>query len=168
MQKILVIAAIQRKIVDLLVGQRATQGCRSGVDQRHLFGDGHHFVNLSRLEREIGAHVGRNFNLHSGALRGFEASGLSMNLVGPGLKIGHGVVARLIRRDSASRASLYVCDGDDTGSDGGATLVGKRAENAACSRLGVSGHGKHSEREGCEQEPGCSRPSIVGRTKRAG
>ena len=96
LQKIFIVAAVQRKVVDLFVTQCATQRCGGGVEQSNVFRNRHHFRNVSCLECEIRAYIRRDFDNHIRPLHRLEAFGFHVNLVGSRSKVGGDILSGLV------------------------------------------------------------------------
>ena len=68
LQEVFVIASAQRQVVDFLVAQGAAESGGGGVDEGDVAADDYDLGNVARLEGEIGANVGGDFDGNVGAL----------------------------------------------------------------------------------------------------
>ena len=150
LQQVFIVAAVQRQVVDFLVAQRASQSGGGGVEQRNFFGDGHDFGNVAGLQSEIGANVGRDLDRNAGPLHRFEALRFDVNLVGSRGQVGGHVVSRSVSGESSRSAALHVGDNHVCSRNGGAALVGDRAQHASGGGLGQRGQTQSDS--GREQE----------------
>ena len=62
LQQILVIAAVQRQVIDFLVAQRSAESRGGRVHQRNFFLDDHGLRYLPGLQSEISTDVSRDFD----------------------------------------------------------------------------------------------------------
>ncbi len=96
MQEAIVIASIQRQLVDLEIGDGAAELGIGGIDERDLFGDGHGLRLLTGLQDQIDTNVLADLDDNAGTFDGAEAGGGGADGVGAGDDVARQVLARSV------------------------------------------------------------------------
>jgi hypothetical protein len=92
--QILKVAAEQRKLIDGFVGESPAQHIVGRIHDGRFFGDGHGFIDRTRIQLKVHADIFRHFELQAGALRALETGSFRRHCVRAGLEIRRVVVSR--------------------------------------------------------------------------
>ncbi len=134
-QQALVVAAIQRHIVDVRVVESAAQRGVGGFHQRNRFGDGDRLNLIARLHRQVYTHFFTYLQHDVLALDGLETFGLDANLICAWIESGSVVLSCVIRRQGFCHASVCVRDSHRGAGYDASSLVCDRPEDTARTAL---------------------------------
>ena len=143
LQQVLIVAAIQRKFVDLLVAERSTQSRGGRVNERFLFGDNDSFCSFACLQGEVDLGVRCDHDLDIGPFAGLEAFGLNSNLVDARREIRSNISASLGGCKGSHGAPLQIRDGHRCTGNSRSGGIGYGSEDPA--GIGLAAHGSTEE-----------------------
>src|SRR5438128_1856149 len=107
-QQILIVASIQRHIVDGCIFEYATKGPARGIHQRDRFADGDGFALLAGLYSHVDSNLRADLDHNVLTVQPLEPRELGADRVCAGNQIGSVILARLIRGQGSREASVLV------------------------------------------------------------
>src|SRR5204863_9453519 len=116
-------------------------GRGGGVNQRDFFGDNDGFAYATSGQRQVNCAVCGHFNFNVLTLHALESLSHATHVINTRKQVWHNIVSRRIGSCSASRGSLYICDGHGCACQTRTGLILHASENAASRGLGNDWNG---------------------------
>src|SRR4029077_18619871 len=92
-EQVLVIAAVQRKIIDGLIAQRAAKRRAGRIDQRNFYRDGNDLACRTGLQSDVDLQIFAGLEQQILPLKDFESLGLHAHLIRAGKEVNTNILA---------------------------------------------------------------------------
>ena len=121
--KVLEIAPIEWKIVDLFIAERAAEGIAGGVEKRRFFGNEDRVGNRARTEIKVEGDIFGDLKFYISAFGSLKTFGFGPDPVFARSEVADEVLTRDVSDGGTRNATIRIGDGDSSSTNGAAGVI---------------------------------------------